>query len=191
MSVAGNKTSVKKASAGAIFVPSESGGGFRLEGRLDAGTTAGVWIKATRAFKRLKERESITIDASGLVYCDGAGVALLLELQRLSEARGATFEIRGLAEKSQNLLGKFKPDEFEAERRVKDRKISAIVETGQAFAVVLRDMRDLITFTGELMSALLYSALHPRQVRWRDAWIVAETAGVNALPLVLLVGFSG
>jgi phospholipid/cholesterol/gamma-HCH transport system permease protein len=47
----------------------------------------------------------------------------------------------------------------------------------------------LISFVGELTAALAHAALHPRGVRWRDALRVAESAGVNALPIVALVSF--
>ena len=54
---------------------------------------------------------------------------------------------------------------------------------------VWRDTRTLISFVGELTAALAHAALHPRGVRWRDALRVAESAGVNALPIVALVSF--
>jgi len=31
--------------------------------------------------------------------------------------------------------------------------------------------------------------LHPRHVRWRDAWVIAERAGVDAIPIIGLIGF--
>ena len=36
---------------------------------------------------------------------------------------------------------------------------------------------------------MVHAARHPRRVRWRDTLPVAETAGVNALPIVALVSF--
>ncbi|MGB2930729.1 MAG: ABC transporter permease [Desulfobacterales bacterium] len=42
---------------------------------------------------------------------------------------------------------------------------------------------------GEAGAALVQALLNPKQVRWKDAFLVAETAGVNALPVIGLVGF--
>jgi ABC-type transport system involved in resistance to organic solvents, permease component len=42
---------------------------------------------------------------------------------------------------------------------------------------------------GELCAALGRAIRHPGLVRWRDAWLTAELAGVNALPIVALLGF--
>jgi phospholipid/cholesterol/gamma-HCH transport system permease protein len=62
-------------------------------------------------------------------------------------------------------------------------------EIGEATVEVWRDIQILVSFVGELGVGLVRAAIHPRSVRWRDALRVAETAGVNALPIVSLVGF--
>src|SRR5262249_34048827 len=33
------------------------------------------------------------------------------------------------------------------------------------------------------------AVLHPRSVRWKDAALAAETAGVNSLPIIMIVSF--
>ena len=50
-------------------------------------------------------------------------------------------------------------------------------------------MRNLVGFVGELAAALVAALLHPKRVRWRDALLAAENAGVNALPIVALISF--
>jgi phospholipid/cholesterol/gamma-HCH transport system permease protein len=47
----------------------------------------------------------------------------------------------------------------------------------------------LIAFVGELCAALGRAFRHPGLVRWKDALLTAELAGVNALPIVALLGF--
>jgi phospholipid/cholesterol/gamma-HCH transport system permease protein len=47
----------------------------------------------------------------------------------------------------------------------------------------------LLTFVGELTVALLRAARLPRLVRWADAWLIAERVGVDALPIIALIGF--
>ena len=47
----------------------------------------------------------------------------------------------------------------------------------------------LIAFVGQLCAALAQAARHPRLVRWKDAFLTAELAGVNALPIISLLGF--
>ena len=47
----------------------------------------------------------------------------------------------------------------------------------------------LISFVGELTSALVKAAFHLRRVRWGETLRIAEAVGVNALPIVALIGF--
>src|SRR5262249_18294314 len=47
----------------------------------------------------------------------------------------------------------------------------------------------LIEFVGELATDLVRAVIHPRTVRWKDAFLAADTAGVNSLPIIVLVSF--
>ncbi len=46
-----------------------------------------------------------------------------------------------------------------------------------------------VAFVGEATAAMFHAARHPRQVRWRDALNLAQEAGANALPIVMLIAF--
>ena len=54
---------------------------------------------------------------------------------------------------------------------------------------MLRDLGKQVTFIGEMVTALGSALLRPREIRWSDAIRVAEEAGVNALPIISLMGF--
>ena len=54
---------------------------------------------------------------------------------------------------------------------------------------VWRDVVVLIAFVGQLSAALASAARRPHLVRWKDALLTAELAGVNALPIIMLLGF--
>ena len=171
-------------------VGGDSPGAFamRIAGRLNAHSTAAIWEAAVHGVERVSGA-SAQLDASEIEYCDGAGLALLLELRRVAGRRGAELEIEGLAERFARRLEQFTPEEFEDERGRKPARGSSIEELGRAAVALGRDLREMVTFVGVLLDALWYSLRHPRSVRWPDALLVAETAGVNALPIVLLIGF--
>src|SRR5262245_11752533 len=76
-----------------------------LKGRLDAAGTADVWTEALAAHDAAGGKP-VAVDASGLEYCDGAGIALLAELRK--RGRGRT-DIVGLAEPYRPLLDFFPP----------------------------------------------------------------------------------
>src|SRR6185369_12220760 len=126
------------ASAGATLEVREQGGSlsFLLTGRLDSETTGTVWRKAFKTLEQSRARLK-TLDATGVDYCDGAGIGLLVELRRRG---GPEVEIRGLADRFRPLLDLFPPIPAE-DLPPKPEKPSLTEETGRATMALLRDMR--------------------------------------------------
>jgi phospholipid/cholesterol/gamma-HCH transport system permease protein len=178
---------------GSTRIRAEAGGEglltLTVDGRLDSNTTGKVWREAKRILERNGSHTRIILDASRVDYCDGSGIGLLVELRRRQKKAGGELEIRGLSEESQRLLSVFDPGEFEELRREKSDLSNFPEEIGRTTARVWEDTCALISFAGELSVALAHAFLHPRRVRWKDAFLVAETAGVNALPIIALISF--
>lgn len=158
-----------------------------LAGRLDSNTTGGIWRQATTRVSGAKAA-NVIVDASGIDYCDGAGIALLVHLRRLQSKAGGSLQIDGLRAEFADLLGDQSAG-ISVERAGEDVRGGLAEEIGEATVEVWRDIQTLISFVGELGVGLAYAVIHPRRVRWRDALRVAEAAGVNALPIVALVSF--
>jgi phospholipid/cholesterol/gamma-HCH transport system permease protein len=156
-------------------------------GQLDAATTGTVWRRAETAVANVKPKD-VVVDASGIDYCDGAGIALLVYLRNLQHKTGGNLQIDGLRPEFASLLEDWTPD-GRAETHERPQRRGLAVEIGEATVEVWRDIQVLVSFVGELCAALAHAAVHPRSVRWRDALGVAEVAGVNALPIVALIAF--
>ena len=54
---------------------------LQLSGRLDASTVRPVWNDARRALNEAANRR-VVIDAANVDYCDGAGIALIVDMLR-------------------------------------------------------------------------------------------------------------
>ena len=158
-----------------------------IGGRLDAETTGTIWRRAVETVQSQNSRDVI-VDASGIEYCDGAGIALLVQLREAQNRKGAKFEISGLRPEFTDLLHD-SASNFPTEIKRKSQRESIAEEIGHNTVEVWRDIQALVSFVGELSVGLVHALLHPRSVRWRDALTIAETAGVNALPIVALVSF--
>jgi phospholipid/cholesterol/gamma-HCH transport system permease protein len=159
-----------------------------VAGRLDSSTTGKIWRQATEAVATAKVRSAI-VDAAEVDYCDGSGIALFVHLRNLQHKAGAQLEIRGLRPEFQALLQESDlgdPEQLPSQRQTKPKLAE---ELGRGIVGLWEDSRSLISFVGELVSALGTAVTHPKSVRWRDVVRVAETAGVNALPIILLVSF--
>lgn len=166
--------------------PSEGVLKLIIAGRLDSSTTGGIWRRASTAVNGAHVA-NVLIDATGIEYCDGAGIALLVHLRRLQNKANGDLRIDGLRPEFADLLDDGVARVVDVTRETARQGIAE--EIGQATVEVWRDIQILVSFVGELGAGLAYAALHPQSVRWRDALRVAEAAGVNALPIVALVSF--
>jgi phospholipid/cholesterol/gamma-HCH transport system permease protein len=158
-----------------------------LSGRLDAYSVGPLWAQAHAALGA-RAGAPVVVDCAGVEYCDGAGVALLLELLRSPRPPGAAVTIRGLAARFQQLLDQFDPRTL-AEKPAPPRRQPVLERVGRAAVRFGEDLYRQVAFLGEAATAIAYAIRHPRGVRWKDALYIAEEAGVNALPIVALIGF--
>jgi phospholipid/cholesterol/gamma-HCH transport system permease protein len=165
---------------------------LQLTGRLDAQTIPELWERC-RVALRQKAAQRVILDASGVSYCDGAGVAMLLDLQGGFRSHGtepaAKVEITNLSESFRRLLELYGSEALPSLERAEPQPACLPEEVGRTAAGLWKDLRTLVSFVGELGAAVAHALRHPRGVRWRDALLAAENAGVNAFPIVFLISF--
>jgi phospholipid/cholesterol/gamma-HCH transport system permease protein len=159
-----------------------------ITGRLDSTSTGKIWREASETVSR-GQAPTIVLDTSGVDYCDGSGIALLVHLRNQQQRAGGKIEIRGLRPEFQELLRDADPGDLpRLEKRETDEK-NVPVEVGKRVVGFWRETRVLISFVGELTCALAGAARNPRSVRWKDMLLIAEAVGIRALPIVALIGF--
>ena len=158
-----------------------------LSGRLDAYSVGPLWREARKALERYA-RERVVVDCKGVDYCDGAGVALLLDMLRQPRPPNAEVRVENLAERFQRLLEQFDPKSLAAAPAAVSR-VGFVERVGRAGVQFYADIRSQIAFLGEAAAAIAYAVRHPRVLRWGDIFYIAEEAGVNALPIVALIAF--
>ncbi len=161
---------------------------LRLSGRLDAYSIAGVWGQARAAVAQATDRK-VVVDASRVDYCDGGGIAMLVDLLRQERSAQATVTIRGLRPEFQTLLNQFDPVALRAPHAEHEERLHAVQEIGRAALITWGDIKTQVAFVGETSSALWFALCNPRSVRWKDVWYTCEQVGVNALPIVALISF--
>lgn len=154
-----------------------------LGGRLDAAGVAPLWPLAREALAR--HPGPVAVEAAAVDYCDGAGLAFLVDLLRQERK----VDIVGLAEPFRRLLDQFDPARFREPLAPPPAEESLLARIGRGAEEVAGDLRAQFAFIGEAGRALVFALRHPGRVRWRDALAAAEEAGANALPIVTLVAF--
>ena len=165
-------------------------GEFRcaFKGRLDAETTGPLWPQALRKITETKP-ELLIVDASGVEYCDGAGVALLLRLKHTQEAIGKQIQIEGLQSQFKQLIKLFDPGRIEKTEQKSATLITSVENVGQVSFRFLQDFKSQVSFIGDFFVKLSYTLTHPGSLRWRDTFLFAEKSGANAVGITALLGF--
>ncbi len=159
-----------------------------VTGRLDAETTGRLWSEAVRKVTETRPKVLI-VEAGGVEYCDGAGVALLLQLKHSQEESGGQIQIKGLRPQFEQLMVLFDPGRTDKSEQEDASLASSIENVGQLTFRLLQDVRLQVSFIGELSVKLVRALTHPGHLRWRDTLVIAEKSGANAIGITALLGF--
>ena len=157
-----------------------------LSGRLDADSIPDVWRAALGALKEAGARP-VVVDAAGVEYCDGAGIALLVDLLR--QPQPTPVAVANLKPAFNALLRQFDPKILDHDLDPELPRRPAIEEVGRNTERVLRDMRVQVEFLGQSVAALASAIRHPSTIRWRDVALMCERVGADGLPIVALIAF--
>jgi phospholipid/cholesterol/gamma-HCH transport system permease protein len=164
-------------------------GTVALTGALDARSLPPVWSRA-RAAVRENGTAPLRVDAAGVTYCDGSGIAFLLDLLRQASHQGSRVTITNLAPRFAELLGQFNHERFEDEGPPPQAPALRLAEeVGRALLQLGADLKRQGRYLRRLILCLSYELRHPSVVRWKEVVGVAEQTGVNGLPVVTLIAF--
>jgi len=159
-----------------------------LRGRLDVASTSRMWAPVMK-LARESAGKPLVVEADQVSYCDGAGAGLLLELTRRQVMSHGGIDILGLRDDIRHFVDMLNPGIPPPEPPGRSSWRAIAVDIGRATAHLVGGIRDHVCFIGELTAALVSVVRHPARVRWKDALHLAEITGVNALPIVALIGF--
>jgi len=159
-----------------------------LRGRLDRDTIASLWRPSTHALRQVRVPRLI-VEAGDVVYCDGAGVALLAEYQHIQQEHRGQTEIRNLRPEFQQLMTLFETEQLVSPPKPPGPIRGFVRGVGEWAAGLIHDTIAGISFTGEISVKLLRTLRHPGVLRWKDTLIIAEKAGANAVGITGLLGF--
>lgn len=162
---------------------------LRLAGHLDTRSAGDVWAEAEGRVGSARS-ERVVVEASGLTYCDGGGVALIMALEASQRASGGSFELRGFPAGFQPILDLVR-------RAEEERGAPASPPPSRNFVTMIgheavdigRDLVQLIRFSGEVVAAMVDAVLRPHRVRWKDVLRTIQEAGVRGFPVVFLISF--
>jgi phospholipid/cholesterol/gamma-HCH transport system permease protein len=161
-----------------------------LRGRLDAKGIAGVWQQGCRAVGNLTS-SALVINLEQVDYLDMAGAAFISHLKTLDKKQpaGDLPRVIGLKPDYAPLLTLAEKTDLSSAVLPPGPRHAFVEGIGKKVFLFLSDAREFISFMGEITWALVSSLKNPKSIRWTDTLMVAERAGVDALPIVALISF--
>lgn len=160
---------------------------IRLAGRLSLDDLEPLMADLQAIPGRLKPRR-LSVDLAGVDYLDSAGALVLIELQNRARALSIPVDLLNVSEKDHGLLSLIDPEVLQRPPLRPEIVQSPILETmGELARRQFRDFQEIMSFVGELITALVYCLAHPRVVRWADVMFYMKRAGADGLPIVALI----
>jgi phospholipid/cholesterol/gamma-HCH transport system permease protein len=169
----------------ALDVTNEPDGAVSLafRGPLNIEEVRGLWEPAVR---EARQSRTLVLELSEVTTCDGAGLGLLVEIDRAARAAGAEVRVAGASEEMAELLRMARLESIEPppERR----SPGLVGQVGDATAEQLATLRDLVAFTGKLAVALPLGFLALKPARISEILRSCTRVGSDAVPVVSLLG---
>lgn len=128
----------------------------------------------------------LAFDATGLGVWDSSLLIFLMRCQDYCEEHGLEFDGSALPEQVPRLLA-LAHAVPEAVNDEKPERASFVARIGKAALRGWKDMRDAVTFAGEVAIALAGVVTRRVPMRWREFWVVVQANSSGAIPIVTLI----
>ena len=159
-----------------------------LSGRIEVGNLH-LFLSETEALISQMTPKKLRVNLSNLEYLDSSGALGLLQLEDRAKARSIPFQFDHVSERAKRIMGLVNRKALAMKPLAGEKKSNVIEQIGDGSLKIFNDFVSVITFLGDLLTALIYSFRHPRSVRWEDFLFYMRRVGVEGLPIVGLLSF--
>ncbi len=162
---------------------------IRLGGWLDIDTAMDAYRQIAAQLKA-RTCSHIEVDVSGLSYLDDYGALVLYELKHLPDFDQTRFRVINAPESFAKTLWLVDLD-FDKLCPTAYRTVNKnfLVRIGEDTIGSLFELRFFISFIGSIFLATLHVVRRPKALRVDDVFLHMKTTGIDALPVIALIGF--
>ncbi|MDD4092496.1 MAG: MlaE family lipid ABC transporter permease subunit [Smithellaceae bacterium] len=133
--------------------------------------------------------QNLTIDFSQVCYLDSAAALAFVQIEKEAAERKITCRLVNLSAEAKGIFSVIHPDVLTLRPFKPEQTREGLVsQIGQTSWSIGRDFVNFITFIGDLLSALVYTLMHPSTLRGKDVLFYVQRAGVDGLPIVAMIG---
>jgi phospholipid/cholesterol/gamma-HCH transport system permease protein len=130
----------------------------------------------------------LSVDLSKVDYLDSSGALALFTLQAEARRRNIPLEFLNTTPEAQRVMDLIDVKAIEAPPLRQEEELNFFEQLGQGFLGLVDEAYELLSFFGELLSALVGCLFHPFLVRWSEVLVYMYKTGVEALPILGLMG---
>lgn len=174
-----------------INVQGEKGGevSLSMSGRIET-ENLNTFLSETEVLLIEKAPRKLAVDLLKIEYLDSAGALGLLQLEDRAKAKSIPFRFVNVTDEAKRVMGLINRKALIVKPLVSDKRTDNIIgQVGESSLRIFNDFVSIVTFLGDLITALIYSFIHPRSIRWEDLLFYMKRAGVEGLPIVGLINF--
>ena len=145
----------------------------------------------TEEIKQLINRQKpqeISIDFSGISYLDSAAALAVIQIKKDAAVANINCSLVNLNEETKGIFSVIHEQALtKTPLKAKTRQDLFLIQVGESFLHLVRDIENVVTFVGELLFDILYTIMHPQSLRIKDVLFYMKRAGVDGLPIVGLI----
>lgn len=134
--------------------------------------------------------KKITLDFSLLSAYDSYLIIFINEFEDFCKSNDIQLELRGISDDLNKFISILKPKRKGNDLSHKSsfwfRYFSNI---GELIRIIFSDLFKLLEFIGELTRSMFTAIFNPKAIRWKDLPVHLMNAGVNAVPITILIVF--
>jgi len=133
----------------------------------------------------------IILDLSSVEQYDSYLIVVISRFRKLAAQHSASLELQGMNSHMKQFVNLLEAPLLRTKTHVVLPSFleSYIANVGNVTVGLINDFRFFLEFLGEVFTNIFRLIWNPRSIRWNDFPFYFLRAGVNALPIVVLVGF--
>jgi len=141
--------------------------------------------KIRKQLSKISFDKKMIWDLSEVEDFDSAGILLFIEYYELFSKKNSV-EITGYSKNQKDMYDLLRKSSQEIESH---RREGFVENIGKNSLEVYSDIKDFVTFLGELFSTLIHTLLHPKNIRLKEVVYHIHKSGFNALIIIGLTSF--
>jgi len=159
---------------------------FVLSGRISL-DNAYVLQKELRTRLGQMAPAKLEVDLSRIEYLDSSGALTLYALKKEAQKKNIPLAFLNTTPEAQRVIDLLDPEAIETPPLRQEEELNSFEQIGRGALSLTEDVYQLLSFFGELLTALLVSVFRPFMVRWGEVLVYMGKTGVEALPILGLM----